>query len=270
MPPNRSLHRRSFLRLASVGTVAASLGLPASARNDPARSDAPFSFVVVNDLHYRDERCTAWFQRVVARLAAMRLRPAFVMLAGDLSEDGTPEQLAAVQRIFAALPMPVRTVIGNHDYTLAGERAPFERFFGPQLNYHFAHGGCQFVALDTTQKRSVYRTHIPAETFTWLDATLPRLARAQPTIILTHFPLGQNWLRPLNVHQLLDRFRAHQLLATFSGHWHGLTERTEGSIHLSTSRCCSWWRENHDGSPEKGYTECHVNGGAVQHAFVAV
>ena len=140
----------------------------------------------------------------------------------------------------------------------------------PRLNYRFELAGCQFLALDTTQGRSVYRTRIPAETLTWLDDRLPTLSRDRPLIVLTHFPLGRNWLRPVNAHEVLDRLRPFPLQATFSGHWHGLTERHENSVHLSTGRCCSWWRTNHDGSPLKGYALCHVRSGAVTHEFVSV
>lgn len=264
--------RRRFLRLAAAG--AAGLAVPAHAAKDRRVTRSSFTFAVATDLHYRDSRCGEWHRRVAEHLRALRPRPAFLMLAGDLSEDGTAEQLTAVRHIFSALPVPVKTVIGNHDYTLEGDRSAYEAICGTPLNYRFDHGGCQFLALDTTQGRSVYRTRIPATTVDWVEAELPRLSRERPTIVLTHFPLGRNWLRPMNAHRLVERFRDHRLLATFSGHWHGITERQEGNVHLSTGRCCSWWRENHDGSDEKGYTVCQVSssGGrtTVEHRFLAV
>jgi hypothetical protein len=39
---------------------------------------------------------------------------------------------------------------------------------------------------------------------------------------------------------------------------------------LTTNRCCSNSRNNHDGSPEKGYFLCHAKGGKVSHRFVEV
>lgn len=277
--------RRRFLRLAATGAAGVALSSSASERPvtlSPGHlvtpSSATFTFAVAHDLHYRDARCGDWLRRVTDHLHALRPRPAFLVLAGDLSEDGTAEQLTAVRRLFAPLPMPVKLLIGNHDYTVDGDRSAYEAICGPQLNYRFDHGGCQFLALDTTPGRAVYRTRIAAATLDWVDAALPALSRERPTIIVTHFPLGRNWLRPLNADRLLERFREHRLAATFSGHWHGITERQQGSIHLSTGRCCSWWRENHDGSGEKGYTLCEVarrpsSGGmdwTVEHRFVPV
>ena len=261
------LSRRSFLRTTAAGLAGTALSLQASAA---AAEPGSFTFVVVNDLHYRDERCGEYLRRVAAAIRALHPRPAFVVLDGDLSESGRREELRAVREIFHPLPMPVRVVIGNHDYLESGNREAFEAEFGRELNHHFIHQDVQFLMLDTTERRSVYRTRIPHDTFSWLDHNLSALSTARPTIILTHFPLGRNWLRPVNAKVLLERMRGQNLVAGFSGHWHGLTERSVGEAHLSTGRCSSWWRTNHDGSREKGYTLATVTGGKVQHQFVAV
>lgn len=260
------MNRRQFLQTGSLALAGAAF----SSAQASAASGTDFTFAVLNDLHYRDARCGEWFQKVAASLLAQKPRPAFVVLAGDLSDVGTAEQLGPVNEIFRALPLPVHRVIGNHDYTLEGSREAYEQIVGGRLNYRFAWGGCQFLALDTTQKRSVYRTRIPAETLAWLDQELPTISKENPVIVLTHFPLGRNWLRPLNAHVVLERLRPYPLQAAFCGHWHGLTDREEHTVHLSTGRCCSWWRTNHDGSPEKGYTLAAIRDGRVSHRFVAV
>jgi len=242
----------------------------ASALASGAGEKPDFQFVVANDLHYRDERCGAWLGKVTAAIRALHPQPAFVVLAGDLAESGTREQLGAVREIFHPLPMPVRTVIGNHDYTDDQRREPFLDLFGQTLNYRFREGGCEFLALDTTQGREVFRTRIANETLSWLDAALPGVSRSRPLIVLTHFPLGRNWLRPVNSASLINRLRPFAFQASFSGHWHGWTEPVERGVHLSTGRCCSWWRANHDGSPLKGFALCRVRDGMVRHEFIKV
>ncbi len=229
-----------------------------------------FDFVVANDLHYRDARCAEWFARVVSRMRALRPAPAFCVLAGDLSDAGTTAQLSAVREIFRPLPMPVHPIIGNHDYNEAGDRAAFEKIFGAPLNRRFTHRSWQFLALDTTQGRAVYRTRISDSTLHWLDRTLPDVPRRAPVVVLTHFPLGRNWLRPQNASAVSERLRGHDFRAALSGHWHGITERVDKNATLSTGRCCSWWRTNHDGSSLKGFTLCRIRDGALTHEFVAV
>src|SRR5687767_7083280 len=110
-PPPPLISRRDFLRTGGVATISTLAGSSAPA----AWSETgEFDFVVANDLHYRDARCGVWLERVVASIGRLRPAPAFVMLAGDLSDEGTREQLGGVREIFRPLQMPVRAVIGNH------------------------------------------------------------------------------------------------------------------------------------------------------------
>lgn len=229
-----------------------------------------FSFVVVNDLHYRDARCGDWLERVAKSIRTLHPRPAFCFLDGDLSEDGTREQLGAVREIFKPLPLPVKAVAGNHDCSDDGRHEAFDRLFRGADNFHFDVDGWHFLALDTTEGRAVYRTKIGDATFAWVDGELRRFDKSRPLVVLTHFPLGRNWLRPRNAAALVGRLKERDLRAVLSGHWHGNTERQEAGAFLSTSRCCSWWRENHDGSDLKGYTLCRVAEGHISHEFVAL
>lgn len=251
--------------LAAAGTV---LTGSAFAGEIHSAADKAFSFVVVNDLHYRDERCSQWFQKVVESIKKLSPSPAFVMLAGDLSDSGTAAQLQPVRDLFKPLTIPVHTVVGNHDWEESSGFAAYKKFYPGPLNYRYSYGGWEFLALDTTERRKASQTSIPKETLAWVDMALPSIPKEQPIVILTHFPLGHNWVRPMNAAALLDKFSGWNLRATMGGHWHGITEDDIGSIHLSTNRCCSWWHENHDGSPEKGYALAEVAEGKVTHRFI--
>jgi 3',5'-cyclic AMP phosphodiesterase CpdA len=260
--------RRAFLR-----TSAAAFGAAAAApllKAGGAESAGEFSFVVANDLHYRDQRCAPWFEKVIASIRDLRPRPAFVVLAGDLSENGARDQLGAVRDSFKTLPMPIKTVIGNHDHNADDGRKPFGEIFGATPNARFEVGGWQFLTLDTTEGNAVFRTRISAETLQWVQKTAPTLDRSKPVIVLTHFPLGRNWLRPVNASALLDALRRCNFQGSFGGHWHGWTEPVENGSLLITGRCASWWRTNHDGSDEKGYFLCRATSDGVTHRFVPV
>lgn len=266
LAPKASFSRRAILR-AGAGVLGVAV-IPQMLQAQLRQPD--FTFVVANDLHYRDRRCGEWLGQVVESIRALRPRPAFVVLNGDLSEDGTLEQLGAVREIFRTLPMRVFTTIGNHDYTEAEAREPYEKVFGKVRNYRFDHGDWQFLALDTTNGRAVYRTWIQGATLGWLHANLRAVSRERPLVVLTHFPLGRNWLRPLNARQVSEPLKGYNLQAALSGHWHGWTERREHGARLSTGRCCSWWRKNHDGSDRKGYFLCRAGEKGIDYEFIAV
>jgi 3',5'-cyclic AMP phosphodiesterase CpdA len=259
-----------MLRQSATGLLAAGLW-PGALRADQSANTGDFHFLVVNDVHYFDEKCGHWLESVLKQMKGHKETIDFCLLAGDLAEHGRPEQIEPVKEIFKSLAKTTHVVIGNHDYRTQTDRKAFEQLFPAHLNYRFDHKGWQFLGLDTTEGQRSTGTAIQPPTLQWLDKQLPQLDRKRPTIIFTHFPLG--WLvigRPANASELLDRFKEYNLQAVFSGHWHGFTERWVRKTILTTNRCCSFRRKNHDGTKEKGYFLCHARDGKVERKFIEV
>jgi 3',5'-cyclic AMP phosphodiesterase CpdA len=263
---NEAISRREALARVSAGLLL-SLGLwPGHAHGENA---GRFRFVVINDTHYLSEECGLWLRGIAQRVKAEK--PDLCLIAGDLTEFGTEEHLQAVRTILGDLGVPTHVVIGNHDYAAQTNRKPYEKIFPNQINYTFAHQGWQFVALDTTDGTRYEQTNIQEPTLRWLDQQLPKLDQKEPTIILTHFPLGADvQYRPLNADALLDKFRDFNLRAVFSGHFHGFTERTIRDAILTTNRCCALKRGNHDKTTEKGYFVCDAADQTITRKFVQV
>jgi len=240
-----------MLRLSGRGL----LGLGATSLAASAAEPVAFRFVVISDIHFRDERCEPWCRKFAASMH--RHQPDFCLINGDLTDNGRPDQFSAVKEIFGSVPL--YATVGNHDYFTDTDYAPYNKIFPGSVNYHFEHGGWQFVGLDSTQGRQVVFTHVQPPTLAWLDTTLPTLSRTKPTVLCTHFPLGDAVLcRPINADDILNRFDGFNLRGTFSGHWHGYAERHFEHAVVTNSRCASWWRSNNDGSPEKGYFLCET------------
>ncbi|HWQ91880.1 MAG TPA: metallophosphoesterase [Clostridia bacterium] len=272
MPKNItvSIKRRQWLRL-SAGALL-TLGLwPGCARWAGQGRGGTFRFIVINDTHFHTPRCPAWFERVRARILSHDPKPEFCLVLGDLAEHGTTTELGAMREVLQSLDMEFRVVIGNHDYSSGSDRSAWDQTFPRSLNYTFVHHGWQFIGLDTTQGTDWQKTSIQSETLNWLEGQLPKLQPASPTVVFTHFPLGsQVRYRPLNADVLLTRFQPFNLVAVFSGHFHGLTEHQFGQTMLTTNRCCAIGRNNHDGSAEKGYFLCTAKDGQITRQFVAV
>lgn len=265
-----NLSRREALATFSAAALW-TLGLwPGALRAANKTPSGPaFTFVVVNDTHYLSPECGRWLERVVERMREER--PAFCLHLGDLVERCTRANLAAVREAFSQLDAPVHFQIGNHDYGGGDNRSAYEELFPGQLNYHFAHQGWQFVGLDSTDGQRWEKTAISEGTLRWLDEHLPALDREKPTALFTHFPLGEGVaFRPSNADAVLERLRDHNLQAIWSGHFHGHTTRIHGQAALTTSRCCALRRDNHDGTPDKGFLVCTAHAGRVGQRFVAV
>ena len=268
--PLTKLGRREWLRLSASGLLA--LGLwPGCARwRDNGRGDS-FSFVVLNDAHFQSAQCGPWFEKVRASLRLQQPQPEFCLMVGDLAEHGTQAELGPMKDILQSFGMEFHAVIGNHDYLSDTDRSAWDALFPGSINYSFRHRGWQFVGLDSTEGTQWEKTRIPRETLRWADEHCPRLDSSAPTVLFTHFPLGEGVkMRPSNADELLEKFKPFNLVAVFNGHFHGFTEHELGKTVLTTNRCCAISRGNHDGTKEKGYFLCAASQGRITREFVEV
>jgi DNA repair exonuclease SbcCD nuclease subunit len=261
--------RRAACEKLSAGGLLA-LGLWPGALRASAKGDTrPFRFLVVNDTHYMSDECGRWLEGIVAGMKQENAE--FCLVAGDLTEKGEKSHLLAVRDIFDQLRIPVHVQIGNHDYVSQTDRSHYENVFRNRINYGFRHRGWQFVGLDTTEGLRYENTTIQSPTFRWLEDHLRQLDATRPTVIFTHFPLGEGvTYRPSNAEALLERFKPFNLQAVFCGHFHGFTERRFAQADVTTNRCCALKRANHDQSKEKGYFVCTAEQGRVTRRFVEV
>jgi Icc-related predicted phosphoesterase len=263
------LSSRQMLHL-SAGTLL-SLGLwPGALRAEGKGNSGNFHFVVINDIHYINEKCATFLDRVLKQIKSGPA-PEFALIAGDLSHHGTQQEFGAVKDLFAQLRIPVFVLPGNHDYVTQSDRKQYEQIFPKQLNYTLEHKGWQFIGFDSTDGLRAANTKIQREPMEFLKETASRISKIQPTVLFTHFPLGEKVdKRPLNAEAVLELFKEHNLQATFGGHHHGFTERSLRAATLVTNRCCSFSQPNHDGTKEKGFFACSAQDGYITRSFVEV
>jgi len=260
--------RRQWLRVGAGALL--SLGIwPGRLRGEDAPAHGDFDFIAVNDLHALEPACRPWFDKVVRQMKASAPNAECCLLGGDLADNGTPAQLTTIKEAFSALGIPCHAVVGNHDYLSDTDRSAYEQIFPGQINYAFDQRGWQIIGLDSSEGTKATDTRISAATFGWLDENLRRLESKRPTILFTHFPLGDLvWARPLNADDLLRRFSEFNLQAVFCGHFHGYTARPFHQATVTTDKCCSRVRPNHDGTPEKGWFVCQATRGEIRRRFV--
>ena len=262
------LNRRELLRTGASALLAAGVWPGTLAARDRKPGEA-FSFLVVNDTHYLDQRCGPWLEKAVRQMKATPDGIDFCLMLGDLGEHGRESQIDSLIQIFKGLDRTVYYVIGNHDYVTQTDRTPFESLVTRRLNYTFEYGGWQFVGLDTSAGQDSRNTSIGRSTLLWLDAELPKLDKKMPLVIFTHFPLGPLVPgRPKNAKELLERFKEFNLQAIYNGHFHAFTERQVHGALLTTNRCCSHSHANHDGDKKKGYFLCQAKDGHIKRTFV--
>jgi calcineurin-like phosphoesterase family protein len=263
--------RREFLNRSGLALIAAGLWPGQVFAQEAAGENGEFDFIAVNDVHFTDERlCPPWFAKAFAAMRASAPKAEFVILSGDLTSENTDLEYSGLKSLLPLLKVPVHLTLGNHDVKKDGSRSRFVRHFPGRLNYMFDHRGWQFLSIDTVQDRNAEKTRIPDDTLKWLDVSLKKLDPRRPTILSTHFPLGYGLVRrPKNADQVLARLSKFNVRSIFNGHWHACTQVMFKDAMISTNRCCSRYRKNHDDSPLKGWYVCEARQGQVSRRFVS-
>ncbi|MEO3818288.1 PQQ-binding-like beta-propeller repeat protein [Plantactinospora sp. B24E8] len=231
---DRGLSRRTLLGAAGVtlGAVAASgtLGTAASAAPGNAGSvptgggkpgtDAPLRFALVSDTHLnpaapnRTDSMRAVFQAIAAR------DPLAVLHCGDITDSGSPEQIALYQStIPAGLAARIRYTPGNHEFrwdVSAGET--YHRAFGPTPR-SFDIAGVHVVALDPAMLLQE-PGHFGGPLLDWLERDLSRVGRHTPTVLFQHHPVGDTWYFADDQDRFLELVERYDVRAIFAGHVH--------------------------------------------------
>jgi hypothetical protein len=152
-------------------------------------------------------------------------RPRGVFIAGDLTDEGGPEQFRLFRKLYAPrsegglLEFPLYAMTGNHDRThdwyvrgqIAHERG--DRF------YAVAFDDLELICLDEAPDDSGLR---------FLEKTLRALSSEIPIVVIQHFPLAgpfsDNWFGRGDYRQRLAKaLEGRPVLGIFHGHYHAAT-----------------------------------------------
>jgi hypothetical protein len=173
----------------------------------PAPRSSEFTFIHASDTHLA-ERSLPRMRRL--RALADSLRPAFVLITGDLVRDAlrVPEPEATgyyemFVRETGGFPMPVHVVPGNHElfgierhHSLVAATHPmygrgmFRHYLGPDY-YSFTHGGVHFVGLNTADHEDLwYYGHVDSLQMKWLERDLALLPPGTPVVTFNHIPFA--------------------------------------------------------------------------------
>ena len=235
-----------------------------------------FRFAIVSDLHIALPH-TVWnhpnrfhlvevsipaLETVLSRLEQLDLD--FVLIPGDLTQHGEPENHRWLSKRLQHLPFPAYVIPGNHDVPglLSTERSiglkDFPDYYeqcgykNPQQLYYTCEllPGVQLVALNSNQfdAQGKQLGCLDEEQLKWLEASLEE-TREQLVLVMVHHnvvehlpgqsrhPLGQRYMLN-NAPQLLKILKKYGVKLIFTGHLHvqdvaeaaGIYEITTGSL----------------------------------------
>lgn len=257
------------------------MAAPAFSHAPRAKRGDAFRFVHLTDLHLREGNgAPDGIALAVRKVLALRPRPEFVLVGGDVveglmgAEAGLAHaRMAKIEELLKPLEMPVHYAIGNHDVfgwsrvkaSTSNEpgygKAMFaERMVRAPLYRSFDHRGWHFVVLDSIQfdpsEERGYVTRIDDDQLAWLAADLGR-ATGKPTVVMTHAPLLSGYhsldttpygpfpgkMLLVNGKDVNEVLKKHDVRLVLQGHTH-IRECVEyaGRKHITSGAVCgNWW-----------------------------
>jgi 3',5'-cyclic AMP phosphodiesterase CpdA len=241
-------------------------------------ADPQFGFFTANQDFARE---TANFERAVA--AANRLRPAFVVVCGDLTHRaGDSAQVAEYLRIVGQLDksIPLYNVPGNHDLALplsAASVRAYRQRFGPD-HYTFENHGMLGIVINTSLIKEP--TLAPDETAAqdaWLRATIEkaRRGRHRPIMVFQHHSWflaqagepDQYYNLPLaGRRDLLDLLERGGVSHVFAGHYHRNAFGRDGTLEMVTTGPVG----KPLGADPSGFRIVMVRGDSVTHRYYSL
>jgi predicted phosphodiesterase len=173
---------------------------------------AAFEFALLSDV----QEAIDGFHEMIARVN-QEAEVRFLVGAGDLTSDGTREELERFQRELRAMKVPYYATLGNHEL---GEEPPVYHELYGRGNYSFEFKNVRFTLLDSASAT------LDPIVYDWLDDWLTR-GMDQTHVVAMHIPpLDPSGTRhgafanKNEAAKLLNRLALHGVDLTLYGHIH--------------------------------------------------
>lgn len=243
------ISRRSFLKLAGAGTIAATLPKTVFAAQ-PQRTFTDYSFVQVTDTHIPDPGGIERSRKVVDAVNALSLPYEIVIHTGDASNGhGDPGDM---KRAHELLRFAKKTyfIPGNADITFDHpERfeSVFAGIFGPCDQVFYPVPGLRFVLFNSQPLSDRAETTVREQAFARLNKMLQP---SMPTLVFCHATgmpdfyvnvLHRGW-KEKTMRRWAEMMTRGGVMAVLAGHFHRDESLRLGDIPVHIcSPVVGWW-----------------------------
>lgn len=176
-----------------------------------------FRFAQLTDIHLNQNNPnpTEDLLRSIAQINATDSLD-FVLVTGDLTEEGDNATLQKVKQCLDLLRYPYYTVMGNHETKWSESGCTmFSKIFGGE-RFSFYHKGIQFIGFNTGPFMRMAFGHVKPQDISWIQSTIKD--KKQPVILVTHYPILEgdvdNW------YEVTDAVKPYNIRLFIGGHYH--------------------------------------------------
>lgn len=180
---------------------------------------APFRFAQLTDLHVSPKNAET-AASLLACIAQINQSDSvdFVLITGDLTEEGDKASLQQVKELLGQLKVPCYTIMGNHEtkWSESGCTA-FSTLFGGE-RFQMEHNGVLFMGFNSGPLMRMALGHVSPQDIHWMVAEMEQRGKEQPTILVTHYPMLPGDVD--NYYEVTDAVRRCNVRLFIGGHYH--------------------------------------------------
>lgn len=178
-----------------------------------------FRFAQLTDVHLNPNNAapTEYLLKSIAQINATDSID-FVLVTGDLTEEGDRRTLEKVSDCLSLLKVPVHVVLGNHEtkWSDSGCTA-FSEIFGGE-RFEFVHKGVLFLGFNSGPLMRMAYGHVSPQDISWMKTEIEKFGKDKPVILVTHYPMldgdVDNW------YDVTDAVRPYNVRLFIGGHYH--------------------------------------------------
>lgn len=146
------------------------------------------------------------------------LAPDFVIVAGDLTNQGSDEELNNVHALLSKFNTPLHVIPGNHETTWSESAGKSILKLWGNDRFGFVAGDYYCCGLSTGPYMRMSDGHVKAEDLKWLRETLSgEEVKGKKVLFFCHYPLTEGLG---NYRELVSILREYPIAAAFCGHEH--------------------------------------------------
>lgn len=177
-----------------------------------------FKFALVTDIHVTKDSLA--YNDLKKTIDQINNTPnlSFVLVTGDLTEEGDRESLNKVKLLLDRLKVKYYAISGNHEtkWSESGSTDFGHIFDGDR--FKFEYNGYTFLGFNTGPIIRMMDGHVAPQDITWLEKEFSSAKQGTPFILVTHYPLQDgdvdNW------YEVTDLARKYNIKAVLGGHYH--------------------------------------------------
>ncbi len=177
-----------------------------------------FRFALLTDLHVSGDSLAYNDLRKSVEQINKTKDIDFVIVSGDVTEEGDRASLKRVKSLLDLLKMKYYITSGNHETKWSESGATdFGHIFGSD-RFKFEYNGILFLGFNSGPVIRMADGHVSPQDISWMKKELATFGKEKPIILVTHYPLQEgdvdNW------YDVTDAVRQFNIRAFLGGHYH--------------------------------------------------